>query len=286
MQTGIRSQSNANYAPTSGGILLGGNPLTLLPTAQKRSDTNWFGLAGVSHDYDLNGRGDTLETRFVGYLTQQHRFDQLNVGLFDVSFGPRFLLAPDFLPGATIKPYVVGGNTWIDNQSYLSSVGAGIDMRIPLNERVSLGPVFEWRRNDFKTGLDPFSTFNSGNSYTTGLGANWQIMQTIKLDARGFYRRGDAVNTFQSFNQLSLTRNWSVSPFVRLLETRFDAPNPFIDPLTIHRDTMWTAGAIFNAPITRNFGISTAIQYDKTNSSLPNYRLDNFSVMFGPTARF
>ncbi|OJW66077.1 MAG: hypothetical protein BGO65_03235 [Afipia sp. 64-13] len=300
-QTGIRSQSNANYAPTSGGILLGGNPLTLLPTAQKRSDTNWFGLAGVSHDYDLNGRGDTLETRFVGYLTQQHRFDQLNVGLFDVSFGPRFLLAPDFLPGATIKPYVVGGNTWIDNQSYLSSVGAGIDMRIPLNERVSLGPVFEWRRNDFKTGLDPFSTFNSGNSYTTGLGANWQIMQTIKLDARGFYRRGDAVNTFQSFNQwgaeaaltfefapplLSLTRNWSVSPFVRLLETRFDAPNPFIDPLTIHRDTMWTAGAIFNAPITRNFGISTAIQYDKTNSSLPNYRLDNFSVMFGPTARF
>jgi hypothetical protein len=45
-------------------------------------------------------------------------------------------------------------------------------------------------------------------------------------------------------------------------------------------------GALFNAPITRNFGLSAAVQYDKTDSSLPNYRLDNFSVMFGPTARF
>jgi hypothetical protein len=28
------------------------------------------------------------------------------------------------------------------------------------------------------------------------------------------------------------------------------------------------------------------VQYDKVGSTLPNYRQDNFSVMFGPNARF
>ena len=47
----------------------------------------------------------------VGYLTEQSRLKDLNVGFVDVSFGPRLALAPELLPGVTIKPYVVGGNT-------------------------------------------------------------------------------------------------------------------------------------------------------------------------------
>lgn len=66
-QTGIRSQSNASFAPGAGVLRLGGQDLALLPTAQKKSDINWFGLVGLSHDYDLqNQRGDILETRAVG----------------------------------------------------------------------------------------------------------------------------------------------------------------------------------------------------------------------------
>ena len=83
-----------------------------------------------------------------------------------------------------------------------------------------------------------------------------------------------------------MSRNWSIAPFARWIDTRFDAANPFIDPLVARADHQWSVGALFNAPVTKNFGISAAVQYDKTNSSLPNYRLDNFSVMFGPTARF
>ena len=65
VQTGLRYQSNASYAPTSGTVRLGGQDLALLPSATRKSDTNWFALAGVSHDYDLDDqRGDTLETRF------------------------------------------------------------------------------------------------------------------------------------------------------------------------------------------------------------------------------
>lgn len=303
VQTGIRSQSNASFAPSTGTIRLGGQDLALLPTAQKKSDINWFGLAGISHDYDLgNQRGDMLETRFVGYLTQQQHFDQLNVGLFDISFGPRLALSPEHLPGVTIKPYVVGGNTWIDGKSYMSSAGAGVGIKVPVNDRFTFGPDFEWRRADFKTNDPvPVSGFNSGDWYTAALAGSYRIAQGINLDARGLYRRGDSSFVFQSFDQwaaeaaitfefappwATIPRNWSIAPFVKFIETRFDAPNPNIDPLTARRDQQWSFGAMFNAPITRTFGVSAAIQYDHINSSLPNYQLENFSVMFGPTVRF
>lgn len=300
-QTGIRSQSNASFAPGGGVLRLGGQDLALLPTARQKSDINWFGLVGLSHDYDLqNQRGDVLETRAVGYLTEQSRLKDLNVGFVDLSFGPRLALAPELLPGATIKPYVVGGNTWIGGSSYFSTAGAGVGVKIPVNDRFTFGPDFEWRRADFRN-LDPVAGFGSSDWYTTSLNASWNIAQQIKLDARGLYRRGESTLVFQSFDQWAIeaaltlefappfvwmSRNWSIAPFVRWIDTRFDAPNPFIDPLVARSDNQWSVGALFNAPVTKNFGVSAAVQYDKTNSSLPNYRLENFSVMFGPTARF
>lgn len=303
IQTGLRSQTNATFAPTGGVLRLGGQDLALLPTAGKRSDLNWFGLAGVSHDYDLqNQRGDVLETRALGYLTAQQRLSDLNVGFFDVSFGPRLALAPELLPGATIKPYVVGGNTWLGGSTYLSTGGAGVSVKIPVNDRFTFGPDFEWRRSNFDTrDRVPVSSFNSGDWYTAGLTGSFNITQRVKLDTRGIFRRGESGFAFQSFDQWAIeaaltfqftppfemiTRNWSVAPFARYVETKFDAANPFIDPNIVRRDGQWSVGALFDAPITNYLGVSVAVQYDKTTSTLPNYRLDNFSVMFGPTARF
>ena len=302
VQAGIRTQSNASFAPSGSLLRLGGADFALLPTAQKKSDVNGFGLVGVSHDYDLNNRrGDLLETRFVGYLTAQDRFEQLNVGLFDVSFGPRFQL-PELLPGASIKPYVVGGNTWVGGQNYLSSGGAGVSLRLPFTMQWTVQPEFEWRQNSFSLGnTATVATFNSGATYTGALSSSYQIAQPLRLDTRGVVRRGESGFNFQSFDQrgleaaliyefappfASITRNWSIAPFVKYIETRFDAPNPFIDPLVLRRDTQWSVGGILNTPINTTFGISTAVQFDKVNSNLPNYRLDNFSVIIGPTARF
>ncbi len=302
VQTGIRSQSNATFAPSGSLLRLGGADFTLLPTAQKKSDINWFGLAGVSHDYDLNNRrGDILETRFVGYLTAQDRFSNLNVGLFDVSIGPRFQL-PELMPGASLKIYGVGGNTWVGGSNYLSSGGAGTSLRLPFTQQWTVQPEFEWRQNNFALGnMANVSTFNSGATYTGAVTSTYQLAQPLRLDTRAVVRRGDATFSYQAFDQWaleaaliyqfappfdSITRNWSIAPFVKYIETRFDAANPFIDPLVVRRDDQWSYGGILNMPINTTFGVSVAVQYDKVNSNLPNYRLDNFSVIAGPTARF
>jgi hypothetical protein len=300
-QTGIRSQSNASYAPSTGILRFGGLDLPLLPTAQKKADINWFGLVGLSHDYDIDTRGDVFETRFTGYGTQQQKFTDLNVGLFDINAGPRFML--DGLNGASIKPYAVGSNTWVGGSSYLSSAGAGLSSQIPfLNKRLTLTPQFEWLQNTYRTGdIVPVSGFNSGNTYTGGLSASYQISQPLHLDTSAYYRRGDSFYNFQSYWQSGvqaalvfefappssmIPRNWSVAPYVKYVETKFDAANPFIDPTIVRRDNEWTVGGIFNAAITKDFGVSTAVEYSNTLSTLPNYRMNNFSVMVGPTARF
>jgi hypothetical protein len=303
VQTGMRYQTNANFAPTSGTVRLGGQDLALLSSSTRKSDLNWFGLAGVSHDYDLNNqRGDTLETRFVGYGTQQAKFNELNIGLFDLSFGPRLALAPELLPGVTVKPYVVGGSTWVNGRSYLMSAGAGISARVPFGDRFTFGPEFEWRKTDVNTGdVVPVSTFSSGDWFTAGLSGSSQISQQVRLDARGLYRRAEARNNFQQYDQwvaeaaitfqfappLGLAaRNWSLSPFARFIRTEFDAANPFIDPLTTRRDTEWMTGVMLDTALGKTLGFSTVVQYNRVNSSLPNYRQNNFTVMLGPTARF
>jgi tetratricopeptide (TPR) repeat protein len=301
LQAGARYQSNATYAPNNGVVSLGGLDLALLPGATRKPDVNAFGLVGVSHDYDLdNQRGDTLETRFVGYGTAQARFQDLDVGLAQLSFGPRFALAPALLPGATIKPYVVGGNVWLGGANYLSSGGAGITANFPVLPRVTLTPGFEWGRVDVNTGTPlNVSTFNSGDWYTTSLGTVAQVNEQITLRAQGLYRRGTAAMTFFDFNQweldasltyafaspLNVSLNWGVSPFTRVIWTSFDAPNTTVSPTT-RRDTEWSVGVIFDTPISKAFGVSTTVQYDHTNSTLPNYRQDNLSAMTGPTVRF
>jgi hypothetical protein len=54
----------------------------------------------------------------------------------------------------------------------------------------------------------------------------------------------------------------------------------------VRRDNEWIGGIAVDMPLTKTFGISTIIQYDRTDSTLPNYRQDNLSAMIGPTARF
>jgi hypothetical protein len=310
-QTGVRYQSNANFAPSNGLVNVGGQQLGLPSINTKRSDGNWFGMVGLSHDYDLNDTaGSSFETRFTGYLTQQFALHDLDVGLVDGSFGWRVPIMSNLFPGASVKSYVAGGNIWVGGSQYLSSGGAGIVFTLPVNARLTFEPGFEWRHVNVSintptvnpaVSASQLNEFSTGNWYTGGMSVKYAIFETVRLDARGYYRRGESAADFQNFDQwvgeaaLSfmvppplqwMPRHWIVSPFGRYTETDFDAPNPFLDPTTRRVDKTWTAGVILDTPITNWFGVKTTFQYDKTTSTLPNFRMDNYSVLSGPTARF
>jgi hypothetical protein len=298
-QMGLRYQSNASFAPAGGNVRIGGQDFGLSPTQGKQSDGNWFGMAGFSHDYDV-AAGFTLETRGLGYLTQQFKLDELNVGIADGSFGARFPLNIAFMPGASIKPYLAGGNTWVGGSQYMSSWGAGVSLNLPVTTKLTVEPIAEWRQVRFS--LNPtISTYADGDWYTGGLLTSYTFNDWAKLDARGYYRRGESDQAFQNFDQYVaeaaltfryaapvpwIVYTWAVTPFARMVRTEFDAANPTIDPAIVRRDTQWVAGVVFDTPINRTFGFATTVQYDWTDSNIATYRQENFSILSGPTVRF
>jgi hypothetical protein len=303
LQTGLRYQSNASFSPQSGLTRFGGQSFTLPQAAGGTADGNWFALAGLSHDYDLqDDRGDVvLETRVFGSLTQQFRFTNLNVGLVDGSIGPRLKLPDSFLPEASLKPYLAGGNIWVGGGQFLSSKGAGLSGRAASPWGMAIEPSFEYRHVEFTTTSPTTSEYNTGDWFTAALASGYAFSEQLRLDGRVYYRRGQAVTDYQSFGQWaveaalsyefappspSISRNSVVTAFGRLIGTNFDAANPFIDPAAGHADFEWVVGVTLTVPITRTFGISTTVQYDQVSSSLPNYGLNNFSILSGPTARF
>ena len=85
---------------------------------------------------------------------------------------------------------------------------------------------------------------------------------------------------------LMLQVPWSVSPYLKLLQTQFDGANPFIDAFTKRHDTELQVGLVLETPISERFSVATNVQYAKVESNLPNYRLHNFSVLTGPLVRF
>ncbi|MGI8527257.1 MAG: tetratricopeptide repeat protein [Pseudolabrys sp.] len=302
-QVGLRYQTNGNFAPAGDIIRFGAQNLLLPTTSARRPDTNVFGLVALNHDWDLeNQRGDVIETRFAGYLTDQFHFTDLNVALYELSIGPRMAIAPELLPGATIKPYLLGGQTWVGGATYQNSAGAGFVTQFPIGVNFTFGPTFEWRHVDFNLQETvPTSVFNSGDWYTTGLAASAALGPGARADARGFYRRGRASLAFQTFKQwivetaltfdvtspfVSVAQNVSISPYVRYIKTDFDTPDPFIDPAIARADDQWVFGTKIDMAFTKTFGLSATVQYDHTASSLPNYRQNNLSVLAGPTVRF
>ena len=301
LQAGLRTQTNAAFNPDNYILRISNQDQAVLNPRNRGSDTNGFELAQIGYDYDLgNQRGDLIEARIVGYATQQFRFTDLNVGFYDASIGPRFFLSPDNLPGWSVKPYATGGQVFLAGQRYLASGGAGIVADIPVRPGLLLQPGAEIRRVSFSN-VSVFSSLNSGDAATVSLSGTAAINPSLSVTGRVYYTRDSAVAAYQSLDNYAeelaliaripapftfVSAPWSVSPYVKLLQTRFDGPDPFIDVATTRRDNEIQVGLVLSTPVSARFDLVTNVQYAEVASNIPNYRLHNFSFLTGPTVHF
>jgi tetratricopeptide (TPR) repeat protein len=302
LQTGLRYQSNAAALPDAGLIRILGVDVPTGTTAPQKADGNAFALVRLSHDFDFqNQRGDVLETRFYGYGTKQFSLSQFDFGYAEASIGPRFGL-PAQVQGLSVKPYVVGNLSWIGGAQFLNSGGGGVNLRIQPTSLWSFEPGFEYRRISVTNpGIGPISALGNGDFYTVSLTGSYRFNQTFSLELRPLYSRASSVNAWQSFDQvgvdaglriefdppaLAIPYRWVLTPYLRVAWAGFDAPDPTVDASVTRRDIDYRAGLLVDLPIAANFGFSGMLQYVRSNSNLPNFRYDDFSVLFGPTARF
>lgn len=300
LQTGVRYQSNAGFNPDNDTLRLFGQDYVVAHPQDHGSDGNWFGSVHLGYDYDLgNQRGDTVETRFTGYLTRQFRFTDLSVGLFDLTIGPRLALS-EAHPDWTVKPYLAGGQIWIGGARYFSSGGAGILADLPVTPTFGLQPGAEIRYANV-AGVSNFSSLATGDIATVSLAAQATITPALSAYSRVYVTRGGADLDYQSYKTFAeefsvvakfaaplpgIATTWAISPYVKLLQTDFDGANPYIDPARARRDAEWQVGVVLDTPLSASVGIVTNIQYARDNSNISNFRERNFSVLSGPTVRF
>jgi len=300
-QAGLRYQSNATYGPSNGLLFSPGTGGLLPPSVRARSDGNAFALATVRHVYDFeNQRGDVWESRLDLYYSQQFRIDRLSLGLAEFSTGPRLALLPDALPGSSIRAYGILGGVMLGGDSYLGSYGAGVSLSLPFTPGFALEPFVELRQRDYRSSTDyPTASFQSGEMWTVGATLSGRVIDTLGWRARVAYNDASGELPWNSYDQWSVdvalpfefeglwgVRRWIAIPSFGYTRYSFDAANPLVNTRVAREDDQYRVGFALDVPVYEQFGLLTQVQYSWSESNLPNYSFDNFSVSVGPNVRF
>ncbi len=295
VESGLRYQSNATSTPADGTV---SPPAAASPQG---ADWNAFALARFSNETDFGGQSDNrLETNATAYYSKQFKFSGLDVGLIRGDIGPRLALAPDKWAGLTVRPYVTGGAEWVGGDPYGTNAGAGVSLSVPIGGGFTVSPSVEWQRATYNP--TPGATLGTADWLTAGMSIAARFSDAFSLNGSVYYRRaGAAANAWQDYDAVwgevsfawrfappveTIAQQWTLAPFVRLSNTMFDAPDQSIAPTITRRDFKWQVGAALDMPLNAHFGLSLAATYERIDSTVTNYSYDNWSVLFGPTARF
>jgi hypothetical protein len=301
---GIRHQSNASAGPSSLIIRSLGQDVALTGQFGKSPDWNTFILAQLNYSHDLGGTA-ALETGFLGYYAKQDRLSQFDLGLAEITIGPRFALPQSSLANASWKIYGIGTGAVLAQHAYFSGPGVGTSARFDLGSIARVEPSYEYRSRRFSSSVTyPLANQQSGNLQIAAIAASGSLMGQLPWVSRvaaDWNKSTEAAFSFNSYSRLSADIGFPIpftlpagdgphqllfTPAVGASRTAYSRPNPGIDPAITRVDREWHVSGSFDAQIYESFALRTHVQYTRTSSSLPNFSTDNFSVSFGPAARF
>jgi hypothetical protein len=303
-QTGLRYQTNANAGPDSPNVLALGQNALLSPVFQRTPDWNAFGLVTAHYFHDFEDqRGDGWEADLVGYYALQFKVTRLNLGLFELQTGPRIGLG-DY-GGPSIHPYAIGNAMTLGGPSYLNTLGGGVSLNWAANEWMTITPGIEFRNRWFYNSANyPTASGQTGGQWIGYVFGSGLLSAPLGLSWQGRLTFTDANATYQpyAFRDFSVDFGlpyafaapafahtgalWTLTPAVGFSYTPYAEPDPIVDPFTTRVDRQWRVAAILDMTFYRTLGLTLQVQYLHTNSTIPNYRLQDFVVAGGPTFRF
>ena len=155
---GAQYQSDANVAPGSSLIntlLLG--PVTLQSQFVKHADENIFGAATLFYSHDFGTQsGDAFEVTSTNFVNHYFRFDRLDLGLAEVTAGPRFVFpAPiEGIKTSSVKPYVILNEVGLGEKQYFYTYGGGLEGTALVWDDITVKANFEIREKRFSNAPD------------------------------------------------------------------------------------------------------------------------------------
>jgi len=205
----------------------------------------------------------------------------------------------------SVHPYVLGNYVTLGDRDYLGTKGAGISTRFQLPWSVTLDTGVEFRDREFRNSKDyPNATFQNGHQFIGFAAASGPIsfVQGLSWQGRLSFTKDTASYTPYAYNDVSIdmslpyaftapafaqtSRSWVIAPFAGYSHTAYREPDLIVDPTITRLDRQWRAGTTLDMTFYENFGFALQVQYLRTNSTLSNFRMNDFIVSGGPTLRF
>jgi hypothetical protein len=305
VQTGARYQTNATAGPSGSLIRVFGFEGVLDQKFVKQPDWNFFTQGIVYHTVDLQTqRGDTWETQASAYWSEQGKIKRLNVAAVGAQTGPRIVLDTGQLPGTglSVRPYIGGLLVALEDEYYLGSglAGGAITWLPAPGWGVELGGD-RGHRTFHNTESYLSADLQTGSLSTGYLAVRGPLLEGMRWQARGAILQDDARDDSQGYlqrlielfvsydcniNLMGETQRITLSPFAGVTWTDYREPNPLVDPDVTRKDRERFVGLAVDTQLYKSFGLGIRLQYSRTDSNLPNFRADNFSISAGPTFRF
>ncbi|MBV9220077.1 MAG: hypothetical protein JOY94_11715 [Methylobacteriaceae bacterium] len=301
-QTGFRYQTNANAGPQSDIVRALGQDATLSSQFRRRGDWNWFITGSFHHVFDFGDqRGTVWETDGVAYYARQFQVTTLNLGIVEASTGPRFAIGD--ATGLSFHPYLLANDVTLGDRQYFATGGAGGSLRYLMSFGAAVEPLVEFRARSFaNSGPYPTATNQTGDQTIAAVGVSGPLfLDNFTWQARFSYTNDTAHYHPYAYDQFGIelavpyqftgfigdrSRVWTFAPFASFFDVGYAAADPIVDPAVKRHDQLYRFGATLDTALWRNFGFALTLEYDRTNSNLPNYRMSDFIVSGGPTVRF
>jgi hypothetical protein len=301
---GLRYQSNANLGPPTSNILLFGLPSQLGQSSVGTPDWGVVTSLQLRHTYDLGLQDkSTIETTFTAYANREFQLNAANVTLLDLTTGPRFQISPGTYEDMTLKPFLEGGIIQVNDVTYYTSYGAGLEWSTLLSNRLRNTTTFTFRKHDNQNNWYlPTNIQYRGMEYTSASSFQFQLSNLIALYSSSTLQRYETDQTASQnywlaglgggmvfrFNGpfLNASQPWSINLGVTEQWWSYDAVDVTVSSSTYRYQNDTILNLVLSIPVDDRTTFSvTGGRYIRA-ASLPNYAFENDSIMFGISRRF
>lgn len=296
-------ESNANAGPDSPFVKVGGILGRLDDQFTKQADFSVNLSAALQHRHAFESQaGHQLETDLFLFGSRYREFDAVQTAVAELRIGPRFYGGRIADPSSSVRPYLLGSYLNLANRSYLTSAGGGIDSELYLTGSLRGELTVEYRsQHYYDSDRNPTASSRNGNLGGGSVGAVYQAGWGATLGTRLFYEQASAKANFDQYRTIGVTLflaqqfaspfgltplPWTVGATGTFRKSKFDEPDPAIDPDLTREDDRTDYGLSLTVRMSRRSDLLFSVQYTDRESNLPNFTYDNLHVSIGAQWRY
>ncbi len=291
---GLRFQTNANAAPGSREITLGGIEFELRDEDTKQEDYSAFLATRLRYSYDLHQQGDRFEVNTILYGAWYQEQTQVNTELVEIDFGPRIDLERYGYENSSFYPYLLVNTVRLSGETYFYTIGGGFSGKAAAGDRVILGVSASLRDLRFNDTIErPNARDKDGHRATLQFTTRFKtsartsvsaLLEGSTQNARVGYEDNREVG-FGIGGSMRLGDWATMNAFASRRFTYFDEPDLIVSTKP-RRDRGNLARLTLTVPLTSSVSLIAQGEYRDVKSSYDINTYDNTGATMGLSWRF